>query len=153
MVEAIGTLVRIPSFMVELFVNYDCEVDRQDLCEDMVGLLSRNAFPDSATWSTTNVPPLCLDSLLSFVQFMAERLDQEASANESPAILRLRAQRGRKKIIKSGAAKFNDDPKAGVAYLVKQGIIANPDDPLQIAHFLKGTSHVSKKVFGVHWPL
>ncbi|KAK5248424.1 GDP/GTP exchange factor for ARF, partial [Exophiala xenobiotica] len=50
MVEAIGTLVRMPSFMVELFVNYDCEVDRQDLCEDMVGLLSRNAFPDSATW-------------------------------------------------------------------------------------------------------
>ncbi|KIY01740.1 uncharacterized protein Z520_01878 [Fonsecaea multimorphosa CBS 102226] len=148
MVESIGTLVRIPGFMVELFLNYDCEVDRQDLCEDMVGLLSRNAFPDSATWSTTNVPPLCLDSLLSFVQFIAERLDQELPAWAHERIDTLRLQRARKKIIKSGASKFNDDPKAGVAYLVRNGIIANPDDPIQVAQFLKGTSHVSKKVLG-----
>lgn len=148
MVEAIGTLVRMPSFMVELFVNYDCEVDRQDLCEDMVGLLSRNAFPDSATWSTTNVPPLCLDSLLSFVQFMAERLGQEVPAGTDERIEKMRHQRVRKRIIKSGASKFNDDPKAGIAYLVKSGIIENPDDPLQVAQFLKGTSYVSKKVLG-----
>ena len=148
MVESIGTLVRMPGFMVELFLNYDCEVDRQDLCEDMVGLLSRNAIPDSATWSTTNVPPLCLDSLLSFVQFMAERLDQDAPEWAKDRIKNMRLQRVRKKIIKSGAAKFNDDPKAGVAYLVKNGIIQNPDDPVQVAQFMKGTSHLSKKVLG-----
>ncbi|KIX04415.1 uncharacterized protein Z518_05283 [Rhinocladiella mackenziei CBS 650.93] len=148
MVESIGTLVRMPSFMAELFVNYDCEVDRQDLCEDMVGLLSRNAFPDSATWSTTSVPPLCLDSLLSFVQFMAERLDQEVPPGTKERIEKMRLQRVRKKIIKSGASKFNDDPKAGVAYLVRNGIIEDPDDPLQVAQFLKGTSHVSKKMLG-----
>ena len=148
MVESIGTLVRMPTFMVELFINYDCEVDRQDLCEDMVGLLSRNAFPDSATWSTTNVPPLCLDSLLSFVQFMAERLDQDVPEWAEDQIKTMRLQRIRKKIIKSGASKFNDDPKAGVAYLVKNGIIQNPDDPVQVAEFMKGTSHLSKKVLG-----
>ena len=148
MVEHIGTLIRIPTFMVELFVNYDCDVDRQDLCEDMIGLLSRNAFPDAATWSTTSVPPLCLDSLLSFIQFMADRLHQN-TANDAPEQLaRLRAQRVRKKVIKAGAAKFNDDPKSGVAYLVKNGIIANPDEPMQIAQFLKGTAHISKKVMG-----
>ncbi|KIW21373.1 hypothetical protein PV08_01953 [Exophiala spinifera] len=148
MVEAIGTLVRMPSFMVELFVNYDCDVDRQDLCEDMVGLLARNAFPDSATWSTTNVPPLCLDSLLSFVQFMADRLHQEIPTDAQQRIEKMQLQRARKKIIKSGASKFNDDPKAGIAYLVRNGIIKNPDDPLQVAQFLRGTSHVSKKVLG-----
>lgn len=148
MVESIGTLVRMPSFMVELFLNYDCEVDRQDLCEDMVGLLSRNAFPDSATWSTTNVPPLCLDSLLSFVQFMAERLDKDVPDWAEERIKKLRLQRVRKKIIKSGAAKFNDDPKAGVSFLVKNGIIENPDNPVQVAQFMKGTSHLSKKMLG-----
>ena len=148
MIEAIGTMVRIPSFMTELFVNYDCEVDRQDLCEDMVGLLSRNAFPDSATWSTTNVPPLCLDSLLSFIQDLAERLDTTSEKLDSSVIQRLQAQRIRKKIIKSGAAKFNDDPKLGIAYLVKQGIIDNPDEPLQVAQFLKSTTRISKKMLG-----
>jgi golgi-specific brefeldin A-resistance guanine nucleotide exchange factor 1 len=148
MVESIGTLVRMPSFMVELFINYDCEVDRQDLCEDMVGLLSRNAFPDSATWSTTNVPPLCLDSLLSFVQFIAERINQEVPEWGEGRIQQMQLRRARKKIIKSGATKFNDDPKLGVAYLVKNGIIQNPDDPVQVAQFLKGTSYLSKKVLG-----
>jgi len=148
MVETIGTLVRMPVFMAELFINYDCEVDRQDLCEDMVGLLSRNAFPDAATWSTTNVPPLCLDSLLTFIQHMAERVDETPSEGALDRIAQLRNQRRRKKIIKSGSIKFNDNPKGGVAFLVKGGIIENPDDPVQIATFLKSTSHVSKRVLG-----
>ena len=148
MVESIGTLVRMPSFMVELFVNYDCEVDRQDLCEDMIGLLSRNAFPDSASWSTTNVPPLCLDSLLSFVQFVSERLDQEVPEWAEERIKQMRLARVRKKIIKSGASKFNDDPKLGLSYLAKYGIVQDLDDPVQVAQFLKGTSHLSKKVLG-----
>jgi len=45
MVECVGALSRIPSFMVELYVNYDCDVDRADLCEDIVGLLSRVMDP------------------------------------------------------------------------------------------------------------
>ena len=45
MVENIAALVRIPAFMTELYVNYDCDVDRNDLCEDIVGFLSRVSLP------------------------------------------------------------------------------------------------------------
>lgn len=148
MVESIGVLARIPSFMVELFVNYDCEADRADLCEDLVGLLSRNAFPDSATWSTTNVPPLCLDALLGYVQYIYDRLDDEPNYEGFPERERLKDQRKIKRIIVKGTQKFNEDPKAGIAYLASQGIIENPDDPGQVARFLKGSSRVSKKVLG-----
>ncbi|PGH14138.1 hypothetical protein AJ79_03255 [Helicocarpus griseus UAMH5409] len=148
MVESIGALARIPSFMAELFVNYDCEVDRADLCEDMIGLLSRNAFPDSATWSTTNVPPLCLDALLGYVQFIAERLDDPPNYDNLPDPSRLRHQRQRKKIIIQGSTKFNEDPKAGIAFLASHGIIEDPDDPQLVASFLKGTTRLSKKVLG-----
>lgn len=148
MVESMSALVRMPTFMTELFVNYDCEVDRTDLCEDMVGLLARNAFPDSATWSTTNVPPLCLDALLGFVHFMAERLEPTPPPKDRRDLVRLRRQRERKKIIILGATRFNENPKAGIAYLASNKIIDNPDDPLQIAQFLKGTARISKKVLG-----
>ncbi|EAW13056.1 Sec7 domain-containing protein [Aspergillus clavatus NRRL 1] len=148
MVESIGVLARIPSFMVELFVNYDCEVDRADLCEDMVGLLSRNAFPDSATWSTTNVPPLCLNSLLGYVQFIYDRLDDEPRHEGFPSKELLKTQRQKKRVIIQGAQKFNENPKAGIAYLAAHGIIENPDDPALIARFLKGTTRISKKVLG-----
>ncbi|PGH26999.1 hypothetical protein AJ80_01383 [Polytolypa hystricis UAMH7299] len=148
MVECIGALARIPSFMVELFVNYDCEVDRADLCEDMVGLLSRNAFPDSATWSTTNVPPLCLEALLGYVQFVAERLHQPPSYEGLPDPALLRSQRQRKKIIIQGVTKFNENPKAGIEILAARGIIQDPNDPKQVAAFLKSTNRLSKQMLG-----
>lgn len=148
MVEGVGALARIPSFMVELFVNYDCEVDRSDLCVDMIGLLSRNAFPDSATWSTTSVPPLCLDALLGYVQFIADRLDDETKTEGYPERKKLLEQRRRKKIIIKGASKFNENPKSGLAYLTSQGIIKDTADAVAVAQFLKGTSRVSKAVLG-----
>jgi brefeldin A-resistance guanine nucleotide exchange factor 1 len=148
MVESVGGLVRIPSFMVELFVNYDCEIDRSDLCTDMVGLLSRNAFPDSATWSTTNVPPLCLDSLLCYVQWIAERLDEEPATSGLLDPKSLREQRAKKKVIIRGATKFNESPKGGIAFLAAQGIISDPNDPYAVTSFLKGTTRIDKKVLG-----
>ncbi|CBX93961.1 similar to guanine nucleotide exchange factor (Gea2) [Plenodomus lingam JN3] len=148
MIENLGGLVRIPSFMAELFVNYDCEIDRGDVCMDIVGLLSRNAFPDSATWSTVNVPPLCLDALLGFVQSIADRLDEEPVTEGFPTADSLREQRARKKIIIKGATKFNEKPKAGIAFLASQGIIKDSEDPKCIAEFVKGTTRVDKKVLG-----
>lgn len=148
MVESINVLLRMPSYMVELFVNYDCDEDRADLCEDMIGLLSRNALPDSATWSTTSVPPLCLDALLRYVQFIAERLDDQPEEVGLPDPAHLKNRRRRKKIIITGASKFNESPKNGLAYLEAQGIIEDLRDPVAVARFLKGTSRVSKKVLG-----
>ncbi|KAI8228432.1 hypothetical protein K4K57_007536 [Colletotrichum sp. SAR 10_99] len=148
MVESIGVLARMPTFMVELFVNYDCDADRADLCEDMIGLLARNALPDSATWSTTSVPPLCLDALLRYIQFLAERLDEPPVVEEYLDPAELRERRRKKKIIIKGTSKFNENPKGGLAYLEAQGIIQNVKDPVSVAQFLKGTSRVSKKVLG-----
>ncbi|CAM1511078.1 Fc.00g085910.m01.CDS01 [Cosmosporella sp. VM-42] len=148
MVESIGVLSRMPTFMAELFINYDCDVDRADLCEDMIGLLSRNALPDSATWSTTSVPPLCLDALLRYIQFIAERLEEDAIRDYYLDADVLREQRRKKKIIIKGMSKFNEKPKAGLGYLEAQGIIEDARDPAAVAGFLKGTSRVSKKVLG-----
>ncbi|KAL2267731.1 hypothetical protein VTJ83DRAFT_5008 [Remersonia thermophila] len=148
MVENIGVLTRMPSFLVELFVNYDCDEDRADLCEDMVSLLARNALPDSATWSTTSVPPLCLDALLRFIQYIAERLDQAPDTEGYPDPAALRERRRRKKLIIKGTNIFNDNPRAGLAYLEDKGILDSASDPVSVAKFLKRTSRVNKKVLG-----
>ncbi|PHH76444.1 hypothetical protein CDD80_1527 [Ophiocordyceps camponoti-rufipedis] len=148
MVEGIGVLSRMPTFVTELFVNYDCDEDRADLCEDLIGLLSRNALPDSATWSTTSVPPLCLDALLRYVQFLAERIQDAPSLEGFPDPAKLRDRRRRKNVIVKGASKFNDKPKTGLRYLEAHGIIADVGDPVEVAKFLKGTSRVSKSVLG-----
>ena len=148
MIESLGALVRIPNYMVELFINYDCEVDRGDLCTDVVGLLSRSAFPDAATWSTTNVPPLCLEALLGYVQSISDRLERNQHDRATLEREALKKQRLLKRIIVRGSLKFNESPKAGIAYLASQGAIENPGDPYAVASFLKGTTRVSKKVLG-----
>lgn len=148
MLESVGTLVRIPSFMAELFVNYDCDTDSADLCQDMVGLLSRSAFPDAASWSTATVPPLCLDALLGFVQSMHERMNMEPVVEGFPTLEQLRKQRELKKSIIKGATKFNEKPKAGLAYLASQGIIDSVDNLEAVAKFLRGTSRIDKKELG-----
>ncbi|KAI0897087.1 hypothetical protein F4806DRAFT_464120 [Annulohypoxylon nitens] len=146
MVESVGALTRMPAFLVELFVNYDSDANRGNLCEDMIGLLSRSALPDSATWSTTSVPPLCLDALLGFVQSIAERLDDELFLDGLPDQATLRDARRRKKIIIKGATKFNEKPKEGLGYLKEQGIISG--DAASAAKFLRSTSRISKAILG-----
>ncbi|KAI0450865.1 Sec7-domain-containing protein [Xylaria acuta] len=146
MVESVSALARMPSFLVELFVNYDCDANRVNLCEDMIGLLSRSALPDSATWSTTSVPPLCLDALLGYVQCVADRLDDEPHSDGLPDRADLREQRRRKNIIVKGATKFNEKPKEGLGYLRESGIIDN--NAASVAKFLRQTSRVSKAVLG-----
>ncbi|KAI0103708.1 Sec7-domain-containing protein [Nemania sp. FL0031] len=146
MVESVSALARMPSFLVELFVNYDCDANRVNLCEDMIGLLSRSALPDSATWSTTSVPPLCLDALLGYVQCIADRLDDQPVSEGLPDRADLREQRRRKKIIVKGATKFNEKPKEGLGYLKESGIIDK--HPASAAKFLRQTSRVSKAVLG-----
>lgn len=148
MVENICVLARMPTFLVELFVNYDCDPNLADLCEDMVGMLARNALPDSATWSTTSVPPLCLDALLRYIQSIAERLDQPPDAEGYPDPADLRVQRRKKKLIIKGMNKFNENPRGGLAFLQDRGIIESATDPACVAAFLKSTSLVSKKVLG-----
>lgn len=148
MVENICVLARMPTFLVELFVNYDCDPNLTDLCEDMVGMLSRNALPDSATWSTTSVPPLCLDALLRYIQSIAERLDQPAATEGYPEPAFLREQRRKKKLIIKGMNKFNESPKGGLAFLQDKGVIASATDPECVAAFLRSTTLGSKKVMG-----
>ncbi|CCU75858.1 guanine nucleotide exchange factor [Blumeria hordei DH14] len=148
MVESIGALVRIPSYMAELFINYDCDIDRGDLCEELVGLLSRNSFPDSATWSTSSVPPLCLEALLGYIQFISRRLDHTPQFEGYPDRNILREQRKKKKVIIEGASKFNEKPRAGLEFLQSQGIIKDVNDSQSVAAFLKGTARVSKKISG-----
>jgi brefeldin A-resistance guanine nucleotide exchange factor 1 len=148
MVESIGALVRMPTFMTDLFVNYDSAIDRSDLCFDMIGLLSRNAFPDSASFSTTNVPPLCLDALLSYVQSVFDRIEHDPETEGYPDLEGLRKQRALKGTIIRGCSKFNESPKAGLAYLASQGVIKDVENPRHIARFLQGSARIDKKTLG-----
>lgn len=145
MVEAVTSLARMPSFFVDLFVNYDCDVDRADLCEDMIGFLCRNAYPDSASWSTSSVPPLCLDAILSYLISLAKRLnDGPADSKVSEEAMK---NKFTKKLVIEATESFNKNPKDGLLFLVKHKLI--PDHKvISAVKFLRQSGRINKKLLG-----
>uniref|UniRef100_A0AAY4ETH9 Golgi-specific brefeldin A-resistance guanine nucleotide exchange factor 1 n=1 Tax=Denticeps clupeoides TaxID=299321 RepID=A0AAY4ETH9_9TELE len=63
--EALVQLWRIPSFVTELYINYDCDFYCGNLFEDLTKLLSKNAFPVSGQLYTTHL--LSLEALLTVI--------------------------------------------------------------------------------------
>uniref|UniRef100_A0A3P9K3E6 Golgi-specific brefeldin A-resistance guanine nucleotide exchange factor 1 n=1 Tax=Oryzias latipes TaxID=8090 RepID=A0A3P9K3E6_ORYLA len=63
--EALVQLWRIPSFVTELYINYDCDFYCSNLFEDLTKLLSKNAFPVSGQLYTTHL--LSLEALLTVI--------------------------------------------------------------------------------------
>lgn len=150
MIECIGSLVRIPTFMIDLFVNYDCDENLSDLCEDVLGFLCRNAFPDAAIWSTTNVPPLCLDALLGYISLLDSRL---ISSNVQPSDTmpdpdKLNQSRRRKELVVKAAAKFNEDPKTGIHFMKDNAVIDIDNETASLAKFLFSSGRINKRLLG-----
>ncbi|KAK2190131.1 hypothetical protein NP493_86g03025 [Ridgeia piscesae] len=62
--DSIVQLLRIPGLVTELYLNYDCDLYSSSLFEDLMKLLSKNAFPVSGLF-TTHL--LSLDALLAVI--------------------------------------------------------------------------------------
>ena len=70
--ECIVDLCRQPAFVPDLYMNFDCDVERPNLFEELVSLLSRGAFPqDGAAFDATHL--LSLEGLLAITAGIADR--------------------------------------------------------------------------------
>lgn len=149
MVEAITGLARIPDFFTDLYVNYDCDVDRTDLCEDLIGFLCRNAYPDTAQWSTASVPPLCLEAVLSLLSSMTNNLQDELSIDvkTQQEVDKLMMKKAQKKEAIAVASAFNEKPKIGISMLAERGITRDTS-PKSIAKWLRTSGRIEKKQLG-----
>ncbi|WBW72520.1 Arf GEF [Schizosaccharomyces osmophilus] len=151
-VECFGSLSRIPGFLVDLYVNYDCDPQMSDLALDLVRVLTRNCLIDAARYSTNNVPPLCLDALLNFIHNFHERLlpafepkDHDRALGDLTSLLE---SKERKYLIIEGANLFNESPSDGISYLSSHSIIEHPSESNSIASFFHSTNRLSKRVLG-----
>ncbi|XP_068584156.1 Golgi-specific brefeldin A-resistance guanine nucleotide exchange factor 1 isoform X4 [Cebidichthys violaceus] len=88
--EALVQLWRIPSFVTELYINYDCDFYFSNLFEDLTKLLSKNAFPVSGQLYTTHL--LSLEALLTVIDSteahcQAKVLNSTAQQDQSETLL------------------------------------------------------------------
>jgi len=72
-------IYKIPGFISQLYLNYDCDMYTHDVFEDLSKMLSKNAFPLSELYSTHL---LSLDALLTIIFAIEKRCKKEVSAEE-----------------------------------------------------------------------
>ena len=74
--ECIVDLCRQPNFVPDLYMNFDCDLERPNLFEELTALLSRNAFPVNSPLNATHL--LSLEGLLAVVAGIADRRGQNS---------------------------------------------------------------------------
>ncbi|KAG8936237.1 GDP/GTP exchange factor for ARF [Tulasnella sp. 418] len=161
LLETLGNLARQPSFMVDLWVNYDCDASCEDLFDRLVQFMTRGVYPTQYVGGLETQryasQLLCLDSVLSYVHHMNARAEGPVGdwpdSNPQPDALNL--QKSTKRLILTGASRFNTKPKTGFAYFEEHGLIYKKEyedqgltRPEILAMFLKNTPRLDKKVLG-----
>ena len=175
--EMIVRLYKIPGFVSQLFLNFDCDMYAQDVFEDLCKMLAKNALPLSSGLYSTHL--LSLDALLTIIngienqcrketksksnsETKSKMSEQESSkhSKESSTISlddgsqslttheELLAVKQRKKIVNAATAQFNTKPAKGVAYMQEMKQFQTPMDPVEVGNFMRENPHLDKKQIG-----
>ncbi|CAL1207404.1 unnamed protein product [Candida parapsilosis] len=140
---------RSPTFFTELFVEYDCDFDKSNLSIDTIKFLCQLSLPESALNTTVNVPPLCLEGILHFLNGVNER-SKTFSSNEKVSAAN---EYIKNKLKKSAFIKctevINKKPKDGIKLLASENFIADEKDVAEVANFFfTKAGRLDKKMLG-----
>ena len=80
--EMIVRLYKIPGFISQLFLNFDCDMYAQDIFEDLCKMLAKNALPLSGLYSTHL---LSLDALLTTINSIEVQCRKQMANEDSDA--------------------------------------------------------------------
>ncbi|OZJ02551.1 hypothetical protein BZG36_04503 [Bifiguratus adelaidae] len=151
LLECLAQCARRSMFMVDLWVNYDCNLECSNLFQELVRFLSRNAYVEPQTYTSSNAHILCLDTLLMLIGHMVERCDRDDSATADPTPENLLKMKAHKQLLLEGVAKFNENSKEGLKFLSEHSLIASDpasDNYASLVHFLHTTPRLNKKALG-----
>eukprot|EP00271_Cylindrocystis_brebissonii_P013215 TRINITY_DN32894_c0_g1_i1.p1 TRINITY_DN32894_c0_g1~~TRINITY_DN32894_c0_g1_i1.p1 ORF type:complete len:1612 (+),score=297.74 TRINITY_DN32894_c0_g1_i1:164-4837(+) len=169
--EALVDFCRQPHALVEMYVNYDCDVTCNNTFEEIVNVLSKSAFPVNSPLSTLHVR--ALEGLIAIIQSIAERVEASSAGPTTPfpsietdkfapfwasknEIAEhpdqwqgfIRKRKSIKKLLMNGVELFNREPKKGLAYLQKVGLLPEILDPYSVACFFRYAPGLSKNLMG-----
>ncbi|KAF9049397.1 Sec7-domain-containing protein [Hymenopellis radicata] len=159
LLETLNQIARHSSFMVDVYTNYDCDINCENLLERLIEFLTKSVYPihhhDHLDIQQQNAQFLCLDLLLAFVNDMVNRAQGASQPwpSEYPAPESLMQIKSQKKLVLSAASKFNAKPKTGLAFLEENGLIyadlsSEMSKAQSLAKFLKSCSRLDKRLLG-----
>eukprot|EP00002_Diphylleia_rotans_P026961 TRINITY_DN5399_c0_g2_i1.p1 TRINITY_DN5399_c0_g2~~TRINITY_DN5399_c0_g2_i1.p1 ORF type:complete len:1189 (+),score=232.70 TRINITY_DN5399_c0_g2_i1:1205-4771(+) len=155
--ESLLQLCQMPTFMMELFLNYDINLHSSNIYEDLCEFLYKNSIPVRSQLHSIHILSLeCLIAMVSSTHercrrygsrqtTTSERLDQYPPDVESAMQLRQK-----KRVIASGAQIFNSNPVKGIKYLQDNKVLPTPLCHTSVAEFLRNTPALTKDAIGLY---
>lgn len=172
--DSLLQLWRIPGFVSELYLNYDCDMYCTNLYEEITKLLAKNAI--SATAGVYHTHLLSLDALLTVVENIEQHCNEEKGdkckdiaisensfnnignyiktssrvkmSETIPTREELSARKNIKKWLPQGTEYFNQKPKKGIQFLQEHDVLSAELDPREIAMFLRENHALNKTMIG-----
>ncbi|XP_074312417.1 brefeldin A-inhibited guanine nucleotide-exchange protein 5 [Silene latifolia] len=164
-----------PQMLVDIFVNYDCDLDAPNLFERMVTTLSRiaqgtlasdpNSVAASQSVSVKGSSLQCLVNVFkSLVDWEKSHKDSEQKMKDGNSLDARSSKdtveieqiddtssdfekaKAHKSTVEAAIAQFNRHPSKGVEYLITNKLVENT--PASVAEFLKNTSNLDKTMIG-----
>ncbi|KAK1568405.1 hypothetical protein Q3G72_024051 [Acer saccharum] len=163
-----------PQMLVDVYVNYDCDLEAPNLFERLVTSLSKiaqgtqtadpNAVAVAQTTSVRGSSLQCLVNVLkSLVDWDISRREYEKKSNQSLAEEvnskesveeksrddmpdNFEKAKAHKSTMEAVISEFNRKPVKGVEYLISNKLVEN--NPVSVAQFLKNTTNLDKAMIG-----
>ncbi|CAK9152750.1 unnamed protein product [Ilex paraguariensis] len=170
-VEGIINFCRQPTFIMEVYVNYDCDPIFRNVFEEIGKLLCKHAFPTGGPLTSLQVQ--AFEGLAVIIHNIADNVDKEDDSSPSgPYTIEVseyrpfweekskenedletwvdyvRVRKAQKRKILIAGNHFNRDEKKGLEYLKISQLISDPPDPKAHAFFFRYTPRLDKTMIG-----
>ncbi|XP_026389245.1 ARF guanine-nucleotide exchange factor GNL2-like [Papaver somniferum] len=170
--EGVISFCRQPTFVIEMYVNYDCDPAFRNLFEEIGKLLCKLAFPVPST-PLTSLQMQAFEGLLIVLNNIADNIDEDANPTSVPSypvvvseykpfwigesksngnteawIESLRFRKAQKRKLLIAANHFNRDEKKGLDYLRITHLTPEPPEAKALALFFRFTPGLDKSKIG-----
>ncbi|CAI8583837.1 unnamed protein product [Vicia faba] len=170
-VEGIINFCRQPTFIVEIYANYDCDPFCRNIFEEVGRLLCKHSFALNGHLTSLHIQ--AFEGLLIMIHNIADHIDKvddraplgpytaqlveyipfweekEKDDDDLEAwVEHVRITKIQKKKLLIAANHFNRDNKKGLEYLKHAKLVSDPVDPKAYAYFFRYTPGLDKKAIG-----
>nr|XP_010923313.3 LOW QUALITY PROTEIN: ARF guanine-nucleotide exchange factor GNL2 [Elaeis guineensis] len=169
-IEGILGFCRQPTFVIEMYVNYDCDPIRHNVFEEIGKLLCKIAFPVTNPMSPMQVQ--AFEGLVTVITTIADSIEVEqvpdrgsystdvpdykpfwvgrCDTHDDPDtwLEFVRMRKMKKKKVMIAANHYNRDEKKGLDFLSICHLVPTPPDPKCLAYFFRYTPGLDKNKIG-----
>jgi len=155
--ETLTDLFADPTFPIDLFCNFDCDMNSNNVLENLFVFLSNHSFPKQLRRlpldSLQLVSLRCIQLGIKSIAIRKHMDFGDVKASEDLLALldspdELQRRKVRKRVLHECVTEFNRKPKAGIEALVAAEFLGNPPSSKEIANFLRNSKELDKTKIG-----